>query len=49
MAAHPTEEARARAEEMRDEHARQTLLRIAHVYDLMAKRAAERKDSSGET
>ena len=37
------EEARLRAEGMRDDYAKTTLLGIAHMYDLMAKRAAERE------
>jgi len=37
------EEARSRAEGMRDDYAKKTLLGIAHMYDLMARRAAERE------
>jgi len=37
------EEARSRAEGMRDDYAKKTLLGIAHMYDLMAKRAAKRE------
>jgi len=37
------EEARTRGEGMRDEVAAQTLRRVAHFYELMARRAAERE------
>ena len=36
------EEARTRAEQMRDQHNRETLLRIAKDYDMLARRAEER-------
>jgi hypothetical protein len=38
------EEARARADEMRDQEARAMMLSIAHMYDLMAARAAQREN-----
>jgi hypothetical protein len=37
------EEARTRSEGMHDADAIQTLLRVAHFYDLMARRAAARE------
>jgi len=37
------EEARSRASEMRDDYARSTMLGLANMYDLMARRAADRE------
>jgi hypothetical protein len=37
------EEARTRAEELRDQHTRETMRRIARDYDMLAQRAEERE------
>ena len=43
------EEARSRAQEMRDDYARIAMLGIASMYDRMAKRAARREGDPGKS